>query len=234
MKFELEPHHRNVPDDELIADIRSVASILGKSCVTIDEYNENGQFHSTTLTRRFGSWFATLDIAGIDRTRTLHVTDEEYFENLEQMWVHLGRQPRYGEVRKPFSRYSAGAYEYRFGTWRKALKAFVDFVNQENDGATISDKPEPIKKDELVVPTVQTERSRSISWRLRFHVMRRDNFKCQCCGNSPAMLPGLVLHVDHIHAWSKGGPTKMENLQTLCEQCNIGKSDLPMTEDSKD
>ena len=39
MKFELEPHHRNVPDEELIADVKRVAAALGKSSVTIDEYN---------------------------------------------------------------------------------------------------------------------------------------------------------------------------------------------------
>ena len=45
MKFELEPYHRNVPDEELVADIRRVAKELGKRSVTIDEYNERGRFH---------------------------------------------------------------------------------------------------------------------------------------------------------------------------------------------
>ena len=78
------------------------------------------------------------------------------------------------------------------------------------------------------MPVVQQERSRSISWRLRFIVMRRDDFKCRICGRSPALQPGLVLHVDHVNAWIKGGETVMDNLQTLCEQCNVGKSDLSM------
>ena len=47
----------------------------------------------------------------------------------------------------------------------------------------------------------------------------------------PGFVAGLVLHVDHIHPRRKGGPTTQDNLQTLCEKCNIGKSDLPMTED---
>lgn len=58
--------------------------------------------------------------------------------------------------------------------------------------------------------------------------MRRDDFKCRICGRSPAVHPGTVLHVDHVHPWSKGGETVMANLQTLCDQCNIGKSDLGM------
>jgi 5-methylcytosine-specific restriction endonuclease McrA len=37
---------------------------------------------------------------------------------------------------------------------------------------------------------------------------------------------GVVLHVDHIIPWSKGGQTVDENLQTLCDRCNLGKSDF--------
>jgi hypothetical protein len=31
-------------------------------------------------------------------------------------------------------------------------------------------------------------------------------------------------HVDHIEAWSLGGETNEKNLQTLCQTCNLGKS----------
>ena len=55
MKYELEPYNRNVSDEELLADLGRVAKKLGKNRVTIDEYNERGSFHATTLTRRFGS-----------------------------------------------------------------------------------------------------------------------------------------------------------------------------------
>jgi len=37
---------------------------------------------------------------------------------------------------------------------------------------------------------------------------------------------GLSLHVDHIEPWSRGGKTIEENLQTLCEKCNLGKSNV--------
>lgn len=67
---------------------------------------------------------------------------------------------------------------------------------------------------------------RDIDLRLRFKVMHRDNFKCCKCGASPAKGPSVELHVDHIIPWSKGGETVIENLQTLCSKCNLGKSDL--------
>lgn len=68
-------------------------------------------------------------------------------------------------------------------------------------------------------------RSRAISDKLRYTVLKRDSFKCCACGASPAKDPSVELHIDHIIPWSKGGETVLENLQTLCSRCNIGKSD---------
>ena len=86
---------------------------------------------------------------------------------------------------------------------------------------------QPVVADS-VVATRRNKTSRDPSWRLRFLVNRRDRFTCRACGRSPATHSGVVLHVDHIIAWSKGGETVLENLQTLCMECNIGKSDLEM------
>ena len=67
---------------------------------------------------------------------------------------------------------------------------------------------------------------RDVSLKLRFMVMKRDDFKCCLCGRSPSTTPGLQLHIDHINPWSKGGETTIDNLQTLCADCNLGKSNL--------
>ncbi len=58
---------------------------------------------------------------------------------------------------------------------------------------------------------------------LRYDVMKRDGFKCVLCGRSAD--DGVKLHVDHILPVAKGGKTVMSNLRTLCEDCNLGKSD---------
>lgn len=34
---------------------------------------------------------------------------------------------------------------------------------------------------------------------------------------------GVKLHVDHVVPVSRGGKSTMDNLQTLCEDCNCGK-----------
>ena len=75
--------------------------------------------------------------------------------------------------------------------------------------------------------TINIKRNtRTISDKLRYQVLKRDNFKCCACGASPAKDPSVELHIDHIIPWSKGGESTLENLQTLCSKCNIGKSDL--------
>ncbi len=224
MKFELDTYNRNTPDQELLDDLNRVAKEIGKDKVTIDEYNERGKFHSTTLTRRFGNWFKSLEKAGLEKTRNLNIPDEELFENIETVWLRLGRQPRYQEMTKPLSKFSSGTYEKRYGTWRQALERFVEFINSEEieTEKTLETKIE-------VAPRHKTKRD--INWRLRFLVMRKDNFKCVACGRNPATDPEIVLHVDHILAWDKGGETVYENLQTLCSVCNIGKSNLDFKTD---
>ena len=62
-----------------------------------------------------------------------------------------------------------------------------------------------------------------VSDSLRYDILNRDNFKCTICGASAN--DGARLHVDHIVPIAKGGKSVPENLRTLCERCNIGKSD---------
>lgn len=62
-----------------------------------------------------------------------------------------------------------------------------------------------------------------VSDSLRYDILKRDNFTCVICGASSKQ--GARLHIDHIVPVSKGGKSIPSNLRTLCERCNIGKSD---------
>ncbi|TET43047.1 MAG: HNH endonuclease [Dehalococcoidia bacterium] len=53
---------------------------------------------------------------------------------------------------------------------------------------------------------------------VRLAVFSRDHFQCQQCG-SPEHLT-----VDHILSVYRGGTDDFDNLQTLCNPCNAGKS----------
>lgn len=221
MKFELEEYHRGITNGELIADLQRVASELNKTSVTELENKERGKYSTTTHIRRFGSWNNALKKAGLEIVTPRNIPEEELFQNLEEVWVKLGRQPRYMEVLEPLSKYHACTYERRFGTWRKSLENFVTYINNEEDSFF-----EEAIKNLAIEPNTKHRTSRTINWRLRFIVMKRANFKCQSCGRSPATDQSIILHIDHIKAWVNGGETVLENLQTLCSVCNIGKSDL--------
>ena len=103
----------------------------------------------------------------------------------------------------------------------KALEKFIEYVNKEEIPAS-EEEEKAFTNTQGALYKHKTKRS--ISWRLRFIIMRRDNFKCKNCGRSPATDSKIVLHVDHIISWSNGGETVPENLQTLCSICNIGKA----------
>lgn len=221
MRFELNEFHRNVPDTELIEDLQRVSNLLKQSTVTIDDYNQYGKFHATTLTRRFGSWFNCLSKASLKPSRSkIGITDEELFEEIEKVWVKLGKQPTYSQMRD-ISRFSVGTFEKRFNGWRNALSAFINYINEDVN----TKKDNDMESDNLHKSSCH-KTSRTINLRTRFIVLQRDNFKCCACGASPAKDPSVELHVDHIIPWSKGGETVIENLQTLCSKCNLGKSDL--------
>lgn len=73
-----------------------------------------------------------------------------------------------------------------------------------------------------------TKRTRKpISKSLRFEVFKRDSFRCQYCGSEA---PAVVLHVDHIVAVAKGGDNDVTNLITSCMPCNLGKSDVELSD----
>ena len=222
MKFELTKTARGLSDADLLADMRRVALELGRETVTFSEYAQHGQGHSSTIQRRFGSWFLALEKAGLQPSRSaIGITDDALYENLRTIWMILGRQPRYSEIKKPASQYSAGTYENRFGSWSRALELFVEWVNGD-------EIDEPKAPQNLALPTREIASNpkrtkREVSDRMRFRILVRDGFVCRTCGASPLKNPGTELHVDHLVPWSKGGETIEENLATKCAQCNLGK-----------
>jgi len=222
-KFVLDDYHRDVPDEDLLADVRRVSQLIGKKTVKLIEYRKHGRFHDATLCSRFGPWNSVLRAAGLDESPfRMNISDEEMFDNLFVAWTRLGRQPGRRDMIRPDSKFSERPYIRRFGGWRKALEAFVFWANK--------DDTQPLPPKQQTVKTHAHITTRYPGPRLQFKVMRRDDFKCRICGRSPATHPGLILHVDHVVPWSKGGETVFNNLQTLCEEHNLGKSDLDMNE----
>ncbi len=208
-----------VSTENLIKDLKDVAAQLERETVTFRQYEKMGKYSCQTIQRRLGSWNAALEKAGLCISNELNITEERLFQNIERLWIKLGRQPRKRDVNSSLSEYSDGPYIRLFRSWREALQQFVVYVNSQEEaegGAEVrshTSRPQP-------------RTSRDPSLRLRFLVMRRDDFKCQHCGRSPATHANIDLHIDHVRPWSEGGETTFDNLRTLCSDCNLGKGNL--------
>lgn len=207
---------QRVSDAQLLTDLKTVAEKLGATTVSQPQYKLHGQYDGRNLERRFRSWNKALIAAGLTLSNEIDISDERLFENLLILWQHYGRQPRRSELATAPSTISQSPYSRRFRSWIAALEAFVDYANATS-------------VDALALPQIADGHHRTgrhPSLRVRWHVLQRDRFTCRGCGRSPALIPGVELHVDHIKPWSDGGETVLDNLQTLCSSCNLGKSDL--------
>lgn len=223
-----EQNNRNMSDDELLNELRQVANTLGRKDISTRDFNRHcNTARAATYSYRFGSWKKAIELAGLEIKKagaTTNISKNDFFENLLNVWTHYGRQPHYSEMNEPPSAIKARNYHNHFGTWRKALLSFIDFMERDSSEEISTDIIiAPITKSSEQIDRKQPEDSRGIPLGLRFKVMHRDHFKCVLCGDNPPASPGLILHIDHIIPWSKGGKTQIDNLRTLCAPCNIGR-----------
>jgi Homing endonuclease associated repeat/HNH endonuclease len=246
-----------ISDEELIADLRRVAEMLGIKYVAISQYEMHGEYSSKTQMDRFGTWNMALVRAGLKiynaKTDRARIPELKLFENILTLWQHYGRQPRVRDLASaPSCIYTEKPYRLRFGSWMKALKAFVDYINS-TDAETIeraieeaNETPIPTAAIKVIDETmesvenliiVNSERSkgkqifdkrgpRRPGRILEVQVLIRDKGVCQLCKRP---LDNLKYHIDHIFPWIKGGQTILSNLQLLCSQCNLKKGDLDLT-----
>ena len=218
-----------ISDKSLIDDIKRIASLLSKDSISTKDYSEHGNYKVQTLLSRFGTWANALELANLKPTVYKEISDEDLFEEIERLWIKKGSQPTTTDIKKGISKYSLNTYSRRFGGWRNALKTFLDYIGgnyiiEEKKRNNCNSKTNDVMKcDEY---TQKHRTPRDINLRLRFMVLKRDNFKCCSCGASPATDSNIELQVDHIIPWANAGETVLENLQTLCSKCNYGKSNI--------
>lgn len=213
MRFQFEDTRPTITSESILADLRRVAAELGATRLAQNQYRERGQFSHSVVKKRFGSWNAAVVAAGLtaDPSRR-NIPDEELLDNLREAWIQLGRQSRRSEMAPPVSRFGREPYVRRFGSWLAAVRAFVATTGGVDQAGS-----EPAAN--------KAENPRYASLRLRFQVMQRDSFRCVTCGRAPATHAGLILHLDHVVPFSKGGRTELANLRTTCADCNLGKGD---------
>ena len=205
-------------DEELMEAARELSRSLKTEYVSGNAFQKATGISPTTIENRFGSWSNFCNKVGIKPVIIFKNTPDALFQNLDQVWEKLGRQPRAKEMKKPLSAISYARYQRKFGDWYKACVEFLAWKS----GVSAKEIEEQTKPSLMQI--VEQKTPRSISLSLRYEVLKRDNFKCVRCGRTPASNPGIELHIDHKKPFSKGGATEITNLQTMCSECNLGKS----------
>jgi len=238
-----------VSDEDYYNDLRRVAELIESDTVLYDAYIKYGKYSSGQIFARFKKWDIALRNAGLQGTGFSKdkITEQQCFDEIERIWIMLGRQPTSTDIKNGVSVYSIDTFKRRFGGWRSALEAFVKYVNTDNtevsNDPTNEDKdinsPNEIKHHNIDTKTIREPNAsnspntasfdetslfrhktkREPSNRLKVQVLMRDGNRCRICG--VACNDGIhKIHFDHIIPWSKGGETTLENLQVLCSDCN--------------
>jgi hypothetical protein len=235
--------------ESLLSELRSTAAKSNSMAFSYAEYRALGGSYSIgTFQKHIGRWRHAVSLIGRADGHAhprphLTFTNEDFFAEMQRVWEILGRQPNSREMKQCGSKMSHQAFQVRFGSWMRAVHAFCADRGSAEDR---SESSPPVGTGELAsgaqpFPSIAHEQTkehvtegllvihkttpRAPSLRLRFKVFQRDRFTCRACGRSPATENGVVLHVDHIIPYSGPGETTLNNLQTLCGRCNLGKSD---------
>ena len=168
---------KSVTREDVVEELRRVAAKLGRKDLTVDDFNSHASFSVAAVRSFFKPWRRALEAAGLTaRPTSVRYTDEERYENLLRVWTHLGRPPQYREMNSPPSQVGGKAYVGRWGSWLKALEAFVERVNEDD-----APKAAVSESGEVVVSATPTDIVKGDDGRirlgLRYKTLVRDNFK---------------------------------------------------------
>ena len=214
-RFDLAVKRTRLSDEELLRALQDAATASDGRYFSTTQYEAlpGKRPHPDTIINRFGSWKRALRLIGISGGREKQYSPEQLIHNLETIWRELGFPPGMKTIPTLGERISATPYRNHWGSVRSACEALAAFHN-----GTIS-------REKLLAGRVTVSKRTTIPLRVRWEVMKRDNYRCAKCGASPSNDHKVELEVDHIHPVAKQGGNAPENLQTLCRRCNQGKKD---------
>jgi hypothetical protein len=86
------PRHFGVSREQVLADLRRVATELGICEISLPLYRSRGKYSEKPVVRHFGSWVNALAAAGLQVSPSYNprIADEALFENFELVWQSPG------------------------------------------------------------------------------------------------------------------------------------------------
>ena len=109
-------------DEDLLDQLRALTKELGRTPRTRDVNVASNCASSGVFRKRFGSFNAALQAAGLDLNPTAKYSDDELLDQLRVLTIELGRTPLIKDVNKSNKCASATTFNVRFASLSNALK----------------------------------------------------------------------------------------------------------------
>lgn len=214
-RFDLKARRTRLSDGDLVAALQSAAAAFDEGYFSTTQYDSLAGKRpcSSTIINRFGSWKRALALIGVTGVRQRRYSPELLIANLEKIWKDLGFPPGKRKIAKLGEKISERPYINHWGSVNAACMALAAFHNGE------------MSEDQLLAGNTEKPTRKTIPLKDRWAVLKRDNYRCTRCGRSPSSDHSVELEVDHDTPLAKGGRDELDNLRTLCRECNQGKKD---------
>jgi len=235
MKFKFQRHRIDkLSKENMLGELEKASKIFNYTEFGWRDFNKVADISANPVKKEFGSWKKALECLRAHlKSKNLDLSprkcppnriysDKELFDEMERIWKEFGHRPSRIEWNTAKPKISYQCYKNRFDGWINACLKFIEY--KMGKVVIINDKHRQYKYSKKTTDKSKPEKRRDVPLKLRLEVLKRDKFRCVFCGRSPATHTGVILNIDHKIPFSKGGKTEIDNLQTLCSECNIGKS----------
>jgi Homing endonuclease associated repeat len=153
----------NEKQQEVIQEIRRIASKLNKDSLTKRDFIEHSSMLISTVMSRFGSWNRAIESAGLmpnsntfePRSYEARYTEEELLIEIIRLTKELGKEPSDDEM-TALGKYSPHPYRKKWGKFinaRQIAYAKYGFPEGEESSTQESNKSKvPLRKQEQEIP----------------------------------------------------------------------------------
>lgn len=210
---------------EIIDSLKQFARENGSPSFTQKQYDawKHRALCASQIAHRFGGWAIAMERADLEPMWAPSKSPVEMVETFMDCWQENDDAPTVkalgNYLKRIGSKYTVHMYSHYFGGVRRLAQRVSDFHLGKISESQLTERYIGAGKPR-----------RPMSPKLRLDVLTRDGFCCKLCGRS-AKEHGVALEVDHIVPVAQGGENEINNLQTLCEDCNRGKRDRLVTID---
>ena len=210
----LEVTSQEVTRDELISELQRLYNELGH-VPTVSDLKEHGSVSRNPYRRRFESWNAALEEAGIEPEYHPDIGEKELIAELDRLADDLGRRPTFNDMNE-YGSYSAHTYVNNFGSWDSAVQEIG------------YDSWEPPSGEDHPLWNGGGRENYGSNWiEQRKRTLERDGYECRRCGITRSEHNekyGMDLDVHHkqpIREYdTPEDANELSNLITLCRPCH--------------